>query len=161
MIRLAKAEELGKIFDIYVSAQEYMANNGINQWAKGQITSEDLKKNIDEGVLFVLENDNGLYGAFILIGGDDPTYQIIENGSWRDDSPYLAIHRVASNGKERGVFAQIVEYAKKKSQHLRIDTHEDNKHMQGLILQNGFEHCGIIHLLNGDPRLAYEYIEEA
>ena len=39
---------------------------------------------------------------------------------------------------------------------LRADTHADNKIMQHVLEKNGFRKCGIIHLANGDPRLAYE-----
>ena len=44
----------------------------------------------------------------------------------------------------------------KKIQHLRIDTHENNKVMQHLILKNGFEKCGIIYVDDGSPRVAFE-----
>ena len=37
-----------------------------------------------------------------------------------------------------------------------IDTHRDNKIMQHNILKHGFTYCGIIYLLSGDERLAYQ-----
>ena len=43
--------------------------------------------------------------------------------------------------------------------HIRIDTHEDNVVMQNLLKKLGFKFCGIIHLKNGDKRLAYEKIK--
>lgn len=159
MIRKANKNDINAIVDIYKIAQEYMAKNAINQWAKGYPTKEDAADNVEKGISYVLENENGIYGTFVLAEGDDPTYRTIENGEWMSDLPYLTIHRVASNGKERGVFNEIVAFAKSKSDHLRIDTHKDNKHMQELIEQNGFKYCGIIHLLNGSPRQAYEYIK--
>jgi len=36
-----------------------------------------------------------------------------------------------------------------------VDTHEDNQTMQALLGKHGFSYCGIIHLANGDPRMAY------
>lgn len=41
---------------------------------------------------------------------------------------------------------------------IRIDTHWDNKPMQGALAKAGFHYCGIIHLLDGDERLAYQKI---
>ena len=41
---------------------------------------------------------------------------------------------------------------------IRIDTHRDNKIMQHNILKYGFSYCGIIYLLSGDERLAYQSI---
>jgi RimJ/RimL family protein N-acetyltransferase len=39
---------------------------------------------------------------------------------------------------------------------IRIDTHRDNQIMQHVILKQGFTYCGIIYLLSGDERLAYQ-----
>lgn len=41
---------------------------------------------------------------------------------------------------------------------IRIDTHQDNKSMQRLILKNNFEYCGIIYVEDGSERLAYEKV---
>ncbi len=41
---------------------------------------------------------------------------------------------------------------------IRIDTHRDNKIMQHNILKHGFTYCGIIYLLSGYERLAYQKI---
>ena len=39
---------------------------------------------------------------------------------------------------------------------LRADTHADNKIMQHLLEKNGFARCGIIHVEDGTPRVAYQ-----
>jgi hypothetical protein len=41
---------------------------------------------------------------------------------------------------------------------IRIDTHSDNNIMQHNILKHGFTYCGIIYLLSGDERFAYQKI---
>ena len=41
---------------------------------------------------------------------------------------------------------------------LRADTHRDNRIMQHILQKHGFRYCGIIYLLNGDERLAYQKI---
>ena len=46
------------------------------------------------------------------------------------------------------------ERGKQKS--LRADTHADNKIMQHLLEKNGFTRCGIIHVADGTPRIAYQ-----
>ena len=43
----------------------------------------------------------------------------------------------------------------------RIDTHRDNKIMQHNITKHSFTYCGIIYLLSGDERLAYQYVSKA
>lgn len=42
-----------------------------------------------------------------------------------------------------------------------IDTHRDNKIMQHNITKHSFTYCGIIYLLSGDERLAYQYVSKA
>ena len=95
---------------------------------------------------------------FAFIPGSDPTYQYID-GAWLEDTPYAAIHRVASAGKEKGVFTKIADYCKSQISHLRIDTHALNLPMQGAVEKNGFQRCGTIYLEDGSPRIAYEYVE--
>ena len=89
----------------------------------------------------------------------EPTYAEID-GCWMSEEPYGTIHRVASDGSKRGIFKEILNFCKERFSHLRIDTHADNHIMQHLVKKGGFEYCGIIHLENGSPRLAYEYIAE-
>ena len=39
---------------------------------------------------------------------------------------------------------------------MRIDTHEKNLGMQGLLKKLGYHYCGVIYLENNDKRLAFE-----
>ena len=95
--------------------------------------------------------------AFIL--GDDPTYARIE-GAWKSDASYGTIHRIASDGEVKGIFAAAIAFCKTRSAHLRIDTHADNKTMRHAIEKAGFKECGIIRVADGTPRIAYELIPE-
>jgi hypothetical protein len=57
-----------------------------------------------------------------------------------------------------GIFSSIMEFCFSNDENIRIDTHHDNKIMQHNILKHGFTYCGIIYLLSGDERLAYQKI---
>ena len=60
---------------------------------------------------------------------------------------------------EKGTASLCIEWCLKESGgDLRIDTHRDNIPMQKLLEKNGFVQCGIIHLSNGDERIAYEKV---
>ena len=109
--------------------------------------------------MYVLEDDT-VHAVFAFIRGEDPVYRIIEKGSWISDTEYAAVHRVASDGKVRNVLNKIMSYCKKQISHIRIDTHEDNRIMQYVLEKNGFERRGIVHVGDGTPRIAYEWIEE-
>lgn len=160
MIRQGKNEDLERILEIYEIARQYMKSCGIDQWQNGYPAKSDVIDDIETGISHVLYDENGIYGAFVLVEGEDPTYISIEDGEWKDNSEYFAIHRVASDGSRRGVFHEIAEFAKSKSKHLRVDTHKNNMNMQRVVKANGFTYCGVIHLLDGSPRVAFEYSEK-
>ena len=156
MVRHAEATDLDAITGLYEASRRFMRENGNpTQWANGFPPRELLEEDIRVGRLYVCCDENGVYGAFALIFGDDPTYAEID-GAWRDSSPYATIHRV-SGGRGRGVFGECIAYARGQIDHLRIDTHSDNAPMQHLITKAGFVRCGIIHISDGTPRIAYEW----
>ena len=90
--------------------------------------------------------------------GPDPTYAYIEDGSWRSNSPYGAIHRVASLGG--GTLAAALAYAKARYDHIRMDTHRDNAPMRHLLEKLGFSHRGTIYVEDGTPRMAFDLLKE-
>lgn len=160
MIRKGTIEDIDTICSIYDKARKYMAQCGIDQWQNGYPERSDVLNDVETGISHVLYDENRVYGAFVLVEGEDPTYLVIEDGEWKDSSPYFAIHRVASDGSHKGVFTQIADFAKSKSRHLRVDTHKDNMNMQRVVKANGFEYCGVIHLADGSPRIAFEFIKK-
>lgn len=162
MITPAKMSDLPVIEAIYGEARAYMRRTGNPlQWADGYPHHDLLEADIKAGRLFVVQDEDAIHGVFAFILGDDPTYASIEDGQWPNDRPYGTIHRIASDGQVRGVFTQAFEFAKARTDEIRVDTHFDNKTMQHVILKHGFIRCGIIHLENGDPRIAYQYSKEA
>lgn len=161
MIRLAKYDDLNRILNIYEHARQFMRENGNEtQWNNNYPSKELLKEDIDNGQLYVFETDNIIHGVFAFVIGEDETYKQIKEGKWLSDSLYGTIHRVASDGIVKGLLNKVIEYCETKISHLRIDTHENNKIMQHLIIKNGFIKCGIIYVEDGTPRIAYEKVLE-
>lgn len=158
-ISTARESDYEAILAVYARARVFMAEHGNpDQWGKNKPLKEDVRKDILNGNSRVLRTFDGeIAGCFSLFPGPDETYFEIA-GSWLSDSPYLAIHKVASSGKYKGVFAAIVSYCAQFGTDLRIDTHEQNTVMQNAILKQGFQRCGIIRLKNGEPRIAFQRI---
>ena len=116
-----------------------------------------IQDDIENGYSFVcIGEDNIVHAAFKFFVGEDPTYRVIEQGSWKNDNTYGTIHRVASDGTIKGVFSQIVSFCEVICPELRADTHKDNHVMQHLFEKNGFERCGVIYVEDGTPRFAYQ-----
>lgn len=159
MIRHATKNDLPRILEIYDVARQFMRQSGnMTQWVNGYPSEPLLRQDIMNGDLYVMEDEGGVYCVFALVMGDDPTYAEIE-GAWQDTAtPYGTIHRIGSDGTHRGVLHECVNWAARRISHLRVDTHADNHVMQRCILREGFSYCGVIHVADGTPRVAFERI---
>lgn len=155
-IRPATQADMREILEIYAQARRFMAENGNpTQWGQSHPAQNILEEDIRLNRLYAVEDGGRLRGVFMFQVGDDPTYARIE-GSWRSDSPYGVIHRIAGVGG--GIFSAALEYCSGIIGHLRIDTHADNKPMQHVVEKAGFSKRGIIYVADGTPRIAYDRI---
>ena len=153
----ATEADLPRILEIYDIAKAYMRVNGNpNQWNGAYPDSETLRTDIEKQRLYVYKKAGSIHGVFMLLLEEEPTYAYIEDGSWREETPYGTIHRLAGDGEVRGLFTKCVAFCESKVKYLRADTHFDNHTMQHILEKNGFERRGIIYLKNGDPRIAYQ-----
>ena len=160
-IRKAKQSELAKIMEIYAYARKIMKDNGnATQWGNNRPDIATIQKDIEQQQLYVVEQQNAIHAVFAFVLGEDPTYRVIEDGQWQDNSEYGTIHRVASNGTISGIFDLIMQFCEQKIKHIRIDTHKDNTIMQHLIEKHQFQRCGIIYVSDKTPRIAYEKSEK-
>ncbi len=160
-IRKAADADYCRIMEIYGIARAFMRENGnMTQWVNGYPYPEIVSKDIDDGNLYVVCSHGNAAAVFGIFEGDDPTYAEIYDGRWASDSPYAAIHRVASDGSLRGIMRLITEFAGRKYNHLRIDTHKDNIPMQKALASCGFVYRGIIYLADGAPRMAYDRLRD-
>jgi RimJ/RimL family protein N-acetyltransferase len=159
-IRKAVSCDLPAILEIYQTARKFMAETGnASQWGDSYPPVNLLEDDLAKGELYVITDADIIHGVFVFLEGEEPNYTVIESGSWLCDTPYRAIHRVASDGTRKGIVSVCMNYCKAQCSHLRIDTHENNHVMQHVLEKNGFQKCGIIHLANGSSRIAYEYID--
>ena len=148
MFRGAVRGDLPQILKIYAHARAVMkASGNPTQWGDDFPPQELLEEDIDSNRLFLYVVNGQIEAVFAFILGADPTYAVIEDGQWLDDTlPYGTVHRLASAGKQKGVGKAV----------LRADTHADNKIMQHILEKNGFTRCGVIHVKDGSPRFAYQ-----
>ena len=129
----------------------------VNQWTNGYPSEEAIGLDIINGHCYLLIEPSGeVVASFAFIPGPEPTYKEIFEGQWQDDKPYHVVHRLASTVSSHGVFKDVMDYCMAVAGNLRIDTHRDNVIMRHVIEHYGFSYCGIIYLLNGDERLAYQ-----
>lgn len=157
----ARLEDMPRILDIYEGARQFMRENGNpDQWRTTEPKESELLEDIESKRLFVAKQDGEIEAVFMFSTVPDPTYTTIYDGEWPNNGSYGTLHRVASAGNIPRIADQIFEWAGQFVPNLRIDTHKDNKHMQNAISRNGFKYCGIIYLLNGEERMAYQKVME-
>lgn len=133
-------------------------SGNLHQWGPGYPAVATVEADIERhgGYVFA-ETDGRIVGYFACLPSPEPTYGVIYDGAWVDDErPYHVIHRLASYPDVHGIFRDALDFCFTLDANIRIDTHRDNAIMRHNICRYGFSYCGIIHLANGDERLAYQ-----
>lgn len=166
-IRLATYDDIPAIMPVIDAAREMMhASGNVNQWINGYPSEEVIRADIARDGGFVVTDDavlpidaagkERIVAYFAFLPAPEPTYAQIYDGAWLNDEPYYVIHRLASRPDVHGIWHSVLNWAFERTRTLRVDTHRDNHIMQHNILKHGFTYCGIIYLLSGDERLAYQ-----
>ena len=140
------------------AAKRIMRQSGnMHQWGEGYPSESVIIADMERNGGFVIEDDGKTVGYFAFLSSPEPTYARIYEGKWLDDEqPYHVVHRIASYPDVRGIFNSIMDFCFSKDPNIRIDTHRDNAIMQHNITKHCFTYCGIIYLVNGEERLAFQ-----
>ena len=159
-IREAKPADIAEIMLVMEAAKGIMrASGNMHQWADGYPSETVITADMEKKGGFVIEYANKIVGYFAFLASPEPTYAQIYEGQWVDDvQSYHVVHRIASYPDVHGIFSAIMDFCFSRDTNIRIDTHRDNKIMQHNLLKHDFTYCGIIYLLSGDERLAYQRI---
>ena len=137
---------MADIMTVMDAAKKIMRQSGnMHQWGEGYPSEAVITADMEKNGGFVIEDDGKVVGYFAFLKSPEPTYDRIYEGEWLDDEePYHVVHRIASYPDVHGIFSSIIEYC---------FSHDI---MQHNIAKHGFSYCGIIYLLSGDERLAYQ-----
>jgi len=110
----------------------------------------------------MVDNDKVIGTVAVSFDGEK-TYENIYEGEWLSNDKYAVIHRMAvdNNYKGNGISSvmnkNIEEMCLISDVHsIKVDTHKENSSMQKMLKKNGYKYCGIIHLLDGNERIAFE-----
>ena len=159
MIRLAQPSDLDTIDQIAEQAILHMAASNIPQWDLSYPRRLHFAKDVEDGVLFVYEQEGRIAGVMALRPEQDPPYENIQ-GWTVPHGESLVIHRVVIDPKleRQGIFQHLMDFAiqtakDKHYQSIKIDTHHDNYKMRRFLDKNGFVHIGYLAVID---REAYE-----
>ncbi len=160
IIREAKLIDMAAILHVMDAARKIMRMSGnMHQWIDGYPSEAVIMSDMEKKGGFVIVDGSKIVSYFAFLPTPEPTYSKIYDGHWlNDEKPYHVVHRIASLPNAHGIFNSIMDFCFARENNIRIDTHRDNHIMQHNIEKHGFTHCGIIHLANGDERLAYQKV---
>lgn len=165
--RLARKEDIDDIMLIIEDGRAFLSTQHSGQWQDGYPRREDMINDIGNQNLYVVlsrENKDVIVGvaAFTYHEKD---YDHLYEGKWLTDNPYMVMHRIAvkkeyyHQGYGKDLFRIFIEVGKNKGYHsLRIDTHENNKQMRGLMNVFGFIYCGKAILKPDKDRMVFEKV---
>ena len=166
-IRKATEDDLPRIMELIECGRQKMrAVGNMDQWTDGNPRQEVIQHDIELGNSYLVEEDGVSVATFAFIKGPDVTYNRIYEGQWLDEpkggmqsgreSEYWVVHRMASVPEVKGIFKTVLDYCFTRTTNIRIDTHRQNIIMRSALEKYGFSYCGIIYLLDGAERLAYQ-----
>jgi len=163
LFRKAKITEKNLIWNILQQGIERRKKDGSNQWQDGYPNLDVVKKDIDNGVGFVLTDNENIVGYTAILINDEPEYEKIE-GTWLSNSDYVVFHRVAisenylGKGLAKLIMKNIEKYTlNKKIYSIKADTNFDNIAMLKIFKNFDYSYCGEVYF-RGQPRQAYEKI---
>ena len=161
LFRKATIEDADAVSEIYDLARESLKRNEIPQWQNGVPGRDTFLVDVSHGVSYVMEV-GGEVIATIQIIENEPYYANVVDGNWRSNNALVA-HRVAVKVgcRHDGVGSKLLEAAAKIAvesgkDSLRLDTHEKNFKMRGMLEKNGFVNVGKVYMPCGEERFAYE-----
>ena len=158
-------KELDEITQIVSDARSRIGRLGIDQWQYGYPSRDVIAEDIRKGRSYVARDEDGsLCAVFTVIDDGEPVYDKIYDGAWlTEGDKYLAVHRIAVSSQKlrRGVAGSAMQFVESLAREqgrcsVRIDTHQGNIPMRGMLERNGYVHCGTVYLESGEHRVAYE-----
>lgn len=166
IFRKASLEDIESIGHLIEMARKSLRDDGIDQWQKTNPNEDIIREQIEKDDAYVFDNEGKVLAYAYVFDGVDPCYNIHE-GKFKSDS-YLVIHTLMVDN--RGVVPKLgtkfmealVDFTEKSGKEaIRIDTHQDNFRMRGLLDKFSFEEIGIVQIdEDGIPkdRICYEKV---
>lgn len=150
-IKLATAENLDAIMEMYASCLEGMINLGIDQWDEHYPSRKIIEQDLKEACYYIGILNNEIISGMRVDRIQDPTYLDI---NWKDKSNnFMVVHRLASKTKvwNKGVGKQMMDFAENIAiqcgcSSFRLDTYSHNPKAMDFYKKLGYQQLGHINL---------------
>ena len=155
-LKPAEIKNLDRLMAVVADAQASLKADGVPQWQDGYPDVDNIKSDIQQGQLYEVLVDDQIAGMVAIQTEPEPNYDQLKEGAWHAEDKYGTIHRLAidrqfaGHGLGKLLFSNAFTLLRQQGiTNIRIDTHEENFRMRGLIEKVGFKYCGVVAI--SDP----------
>ena len=161
--RKASVHDIPQIWTIIQQAIVRRKNDGSQQWQDGYPNEGLIRKDIVDGIGYVLTDDDKIVGYAAILFNDEPAYEKLK-GTWLTNEDFAVVHRVAisdyylGKGLAQKIFLFTEDLALDNNIFsIKVDTNFDNIPMLKILEKLGYTYCGEV-FFRGDARKAFEKI---
>ena len=161
--RKASVHDIPQIWTIIQQAIVRRKNDGSQQWQDGYPNENLIRKDIVDGIGYVLTDDDKIVGYAAILFNDEPAYEKLK-GTWLTNEYFAVVHRVAisdyylGKGLAQKIFLFTEDLALDNNIFsIKVDTNFDNIPMLKILEKLGYTYCGEV-FFRGDARKAFEKI---
>ncbi len=163
-LQIAEQKDIAWIMQAIDLCRPILARQQSDQWQGKEPSLKTIEKDISNRRYYLLANEKIWIGGAALLPKDEAYDQLI-SGSWLNQDPYIVIHRFfvhpQFHGKNMGkLFLSMLEASvwRKGLSNIRIDTHERNLPMRGLLKSLHYIEVGRVNLPHAGERLVYHKV---
>ncbi|KQL53960.1 GNAT family acetyltransferase [Heyndrickxia shackletonii] len=146
MMRKGKMEDVPAIMKMVRETVEIMREEHNDQWDEAYPTATIFETDVQNGTLFVLEDEGNVIGSITVDQNQPVEYKLIP---WRKEGSSFIFHRLVVNPHSRGKgeATKLIKFAEQYAidnqiPYMRIDTYSLNKKAQKLFEKNGYIKVG-------------------
>ncbi len=145
--RLAKTEDVERIFELICDAIKEMESRGIFQWDAIYPTREDFYEDIEDEALYIAYEEDAIVAIYVISAKSDEAYQ---NATWKypDETAYI-LHRFCvapgyqNQGMGKKILTNIEEQVRSMGyESVRLDVFTGNPFALKLYDKSGYETRG-------------------
>lgn len=166
VLEQTQMKDLDVCYDILDQGRKFQQAQGFTQWTEEYPKRDHVREDIENGIGYSVVVDGVTAGYMCITSEEEPAYKNIK-GAWRQDAPYIVVHRFALSDKFHGMgladktLNLIDDFAVKQGiPYVRVDTDFPNKRMQHILEKNGYVRCGEV-IFQGSGKIAYDKILSA
>ncbi len=163
-LTIATLKDIPWIMQAIELCRPILAAQQSDQWQGKEPSLKTIQTDIQHQQFYLLSDDRQWIGGAALLSKDD-AYNHLLSGTWLNQDPYIVIHRFFVHPKFHGqklgkvLLTHIEDLVWNQGiVNIRLDTHEKNAPMRGLLKSMSYLEVGRVNLPQAGERLVYHKV---